>query len=212
MKKLIVLLVMLGSLLCVRDAPAPLVAMMYGIITNAETGRPVKDVRMKQAEHTGDMAISASDGTYSAVVWENDNAEFTWYKNYYLPITQYGWLIEQRGMYENNIVINYSGTKPRVTEPDYNEWRPVGSTFEITWSTAASSLGVRRVALELRGPKGCSDDAQLEWITQSTANDGSFMFTPQNEYVNGCYIRIYAEDVVSNDDMGDAFYITHWGR
>ena len=212
MKKLIVfLMAMLITLVIVSKAPAPLVGSMYGIVTS-QWGRPVANVRVKQIEHTGDLGISGSDGKYDVIIWENDNATITWYKNYYISVTQTGWVIVQRGIYQNDIRITYSGSVPRITEPDYNEWRPTLSPFEITWSTAASSLGVRRVALELRGPFGCSDDAHLEWITQDTANDGSFMFTPQNEYVNGCYIRIYAEDVVSNDDMGDAFYITHWGR
>ena len=204
MKKLIVLLVILVSLICVRDAPAPLLGSFYGKVYNSESNLPVKGVTIVSS--MGYSGVSQADGSYDVPHWEADNFTLTATKNYYTTVVKSD-SVRQREYIQLDWYLDYYGSKPSITEPDYNEWRPAGYEWEVTWRTAASTLGVRKVSLELRGPSGCSDDAHLTWIGQALTNDGSHFWTPQIECVNGCYISICAEDVCNNSDM---FYITNY--
>lgn len=171
MKKLIVLLMaVLVTLIYVKKAPAPLVGGVAGKLINVETGLPIKGV--KAWTNLGQHVYSDSNGVYTMMHPECYNADVTWEKQSYETIVD-NFTIGQRDIIVRDWAMDYYGSKPNITEPDYNEWRPVGQRWEVTWRTAASSLGVRLISLELRGPSGCLNDTHLAWIGQDLANDGS---------------------------------------
>ena len=168
-----------------------LVGMVYGVITNASTGRGIKGVTV--SSNMGSTTLTDSTGNYQLSCAEASGVVITYSKSYYTT-KSHTFTINQRDMIEYNTSLSYYGSLPTITSPVSGEWFELGYPVSITWVNFPP-LNTRQVRLELWGQVGCSTDKYIGTIRIEGSNTGAYNWNAQAEYTN-VYIKFYFEDVI----------------